>query len=156
MDDKREFLRHTLAALAYRATRALESSPDSFATYCGIGGRQPAQLLAHMGDLFDWALSIARGSEQWHNSKPLPWVDEQQRFFTALKAFDTYLASAAPLHAPIERLFQGPVADALTHVGQMAMMRRIAGSPTHGENFYAADVKIGNVDEHQPAPVQPF
>jgi len=156
MDDKRELLRHTLATVAYRATRALEEAPDEFATFSGAGGRQPAEILAHMGDLFDWALSMVKGHERWHNSKPFAWAQEQQRFFAALQAFDAYLASAEPLHAPIERLFQGPVADALTHVGQLAMLRRLACAPTHGENFYVANIATGKLDAHQPAPVKTF
>jgi len=137
MDEKRELLRHTLATLAYRATRALEGAPDSFATF-DDAGRRPGQILAHMGDLFDWALSIALG----------------QRFFASLKAFDDFLASEQPLEAPAERLFQGPVADALTHVGQLAMLRRLAGSPTRGENFYVAEIQAGRVGAEQPAPRQ--
>jgi hypothetical protein len=157
MDEKRELLRHTVASLAYRATRALEGAPDSFATFNGVGaGRRPVEILAHMGDLFDWALSSVKGSERWHNSAPLAWSAEKQRFFAALEAFDSYLASADPLHASVDRLFQGPIADALTHVGQLAMLRRLAGCPTIGENFYVAKVAVGQVKAEQPAPVQPF
>lgn len=155
MNDTRQFLRHTLAALAYRATRALENAPDSFATFDGCG-RQPAKILAHMADLFDWALSAVQGSERWHNSTPLPWVEEKVRFFATLQAFDNYLASDAPMHASAEALFQGPIADALTHVGQLAMQRRLAGSPTRGENFYVAGIAAGQISADQPAPVQPF
>jgi hypothetical protein len=155
MDEKRDFLRHTLATLAYRATRALEDSPESFAVFEGTGKR-PETILAHMGDLFDWALSVAEGRETWHNSTPLAWAEEQKRFFGALAAFDAYLASDAPLHGPVERLFQGPVADALTHVGQLAMMRRLAGCPTWGENFYVADVTVGQVRSDQPKAVKRF
>jgi hypothetical protein len=155
MDEKRELLRHSLAALAYRATRALENAPEAFASFNGAG-RQPVEILAHMGDLFDWALSIATGSQRWNNSQPLPWAEEQRRFFTSLKAFDSFLASQEPLHATIEKLLQGPVADALTHVGQLAMLRRLAGSPTRGENFYVAAIVAGKVGADQPAPVKPF
>lgn len=155
MNEKRALLRHTVAALAYRAARSLNGAPDTFATFDGCG-RQPIKILAHMGDLFDWALSTAQGSERWHNSTPLPWPDEKSRFFGALKAFDDYLASDAPLHAAAEPLFQGPIADALTHVGQLAMMRRLAGSPTCGENFFVASIAAGNVSAEQPAAVQPF
>jgi hypothetical protein len=109
-----------------------------------------------MGDLFDWALSMAQGHQRWHNSQPLLWPEEQRRFFAALKAFDAFLASPEPLHAPIERLMQGPVADALTHVGQLAMLRRLAGSPTRGESFYIAAIAIGQVGAEQPAPAKPF
>ncbi|MGB6191965.1 MAG: hypothetical protein WBF42_05835 [Terracidiphilus sp.] len=156
MDEKRELLRHTLATVAYRAVRALEGTPDSFARFSGTGGRQPAQLLAHMADLFDWALSIAQGRQQWHNSEALPWPAAQEHFFASLKALDDYLASAEPVHGSLERLFQGPIADALTHVGQMAMMRRLAGAPGRGENIHAADIAVGRVGADQAEPVQPF
>ena len=155
MNEKRELLRHSLAALAYRATRALEDAPEDFAGLIGAG-RKPAEILAHMGDLFDWALSMAEGKQCWRNSQPLSWAEEKQRFFAALGAFDAYLASAEPLQASIERLLQGPVADALTHVGQLAMLRRLAGSPAIGENFYLAAIAVGQVGAEQPAPVKTF
>jgi hypothetical protein len=155
MNEQRELLRHTIATLAYRAARALDGAPDSFATFDGCG-RQPVKILAHMGDLFDWALSAVQGSERWHNSTPLGWPEEKARFFAALEAFDDYLASDQPMHAAAEPLFQGPIADALTHVGQIAMMRRIAGAPTRGENFFVAKVSSGQVGAHQPDAVQPF
>jgi hypothetical protein len=109
-----------------------------------------------MSDLFDWALSTVQGREKWHTSRPHSWAIEIQRFFAALHAFDAYLASGEPMYAAMEPLFQGPIADAFTHVGQLAMLRRLAGSPTRGENFYVADVRVGQVGAEQPAPVQPF
>jgi hypothetical protein len=101
-------------------------------------------------------LSAAVGKEQWHNSQPLAWADERHRFFESLQALDAFLATGGPLHASTERLLQGPVADALTHVGQLAMLRRMAGSPTLGENFYVASIAAGQVSEEQPAPVKTF
>jgi hypothetical protein len=155
MDEKREFLRHAIASLAYRASRALEGAPDEFAGFCGCG-RTPVQILAHMGDLFDWALSSAQGRMRWHNSDPLPWVDEKARFFAALTAFDAYLAGPEPVHAELERLFQGPVADAINHVGQLSMMRRLAGCKVPGENFYVADIQTGRAGVEQAEPVKRF
>lgn len=155
MDEKRELLRHTLAALAYRASRALEGAPDEFAGFA-MAGRTPVQILAHMSDLFDWAFSMAVGSGQWHATQPHGWRDEKQRFFSSLKTFDGFLASGGPMQAPIERLVQGPVADALTHVGQLAMLRRLAGSPTRGENFYVANIALGQVGAEQPEAVKRF
>jgi hypothetical protein len=155
MDEKRELMRHALAALAYRTTRALEEAPADFGGFEGAG-RKPAEILAHMGDLFDWALSMAEGKQRWKDSTPLDWPGEQKRFFRALAAFDAYLASGAEIHAPMERLMQGPVADALTHAGQLAMLRRLAGSPVKGENFYVADIAVGRVGAEQAAPVKPF
>jgi hypothetical protein len=154
-DPARELLRHTVAALAYRAGRALEGAPDHFTGFAGAG-RTPVQILAHMGDLFEWAFTISLGDEQWHTTLPHPWAEEKARFFGALKAFDDFLASDAELRAPIDRLMQGPVADALTHVGQLAMLRRLSGSPTAGENFFIAEVVVGRVGADQPAAVQPF
>jgi hypothetical protein len=155
MSEKRELLRHTLATLAYRAARALNGATPEFASFDGAG-RRPEQILAHMGDLFDWALSMATGKPAWHNSTPLVWEAEKQRFFTALAAFDAALASAEPLHAPEDRLMQGPVADALTHVGQLAMLRRLAGCPCKGENFYVAAIETGRVGAEQAEPVKSF
>jgi hypothetical protein len=99
---------------------------------------------------------MAEGNQRWHNSETLPWAEEQKRFFASLKAFDAYMTSGERIHAPLERLFQGPVADALTHVGQLAMMRRLAACPIRGENYYVAEVTTGRVGADLPAPVKPF
>ena len=155
MDEKRELLRHTLATLAYRATRTLDGAPDNFADFAGAS-RKPVEILAHLGDLLDWALSMVDGTRRWHSSEPQAWDEEKRRFYAALHAFDAYLASDKPLKAPVERLFQGPVADALTHVGQLAMLRRLAGSPTRGENFFVAAIAVGQVSPDQPAPIKIF
>src|SRR5574341_735067 len=134
-DEKREMLRHTVATLPYRGAKAVRSAPESFASFkASPTTRTPAQILAHVGDLMDWALSIAKGTETWHDSEPLPWAQEVDRFHHALAALDAYLASDGELGASCERIFQGPIADALTHVGQIAMLRRIAGEPIKGEN----------------------
>ncbi len=126
-DTKREMLRHTVATLAYRGAKALRGAPDSFASYhASETTRTPAQILAHIGDLLDWGLSIAKGAEAWNNSEPLGWNQEVARFHRALESFDNYLASDADLKATCERLFQGPIADALTHIGQLTMLRRIS------------------------------
>ncbi len=116
----------------------------------------PVQILSHMGDLFEWALSVAMGQERWRATQPRAWAEEQHRFFESLQTFDGFLATGGPLHASAEQLMQGPVADALTHVGQLAMLRRLSGSPTVGENFYVADVKAGQVGADQPAAARPF
>src|SRR5208337_628654 len=104
----------------------------------------------------DWGLSMANGKREWHESKPLPWDEEGQRFFAALQRFDDYLASGETLQAPAEKLFQGPIADALTHVGQLAMLRRLAGKPIQGENYFVADIAAGRLGADQPPPKKPF
>ena len=146
-------LRHTVATLAYRGGKALRGAPAEFA---GYGARTPGQILAHICDLFDWALTIADGNEAWHNSQPQSWESDTARFFAGLAAFDRRLGSGVPLAAEPERLFQGPVADALTHVGQIAMLRRMAGCPASGENYFVAKIQTGRVGANQAAPVKEF
>jgi hypothetical protein len=156
-DPKRELLRHTLATLAYRGGKAVRNAPDSFAEFhANEGVRTPAQILAHIGDLMDWALSMAKGQQAWYNSPPLPWNEEVQRFFVSLTKFDEFLASSEPLQATPEKLFQGPVADALTHVGQIAMLRRLAGDAVKAENFYKAEIVAGRVGADQAKPKLEF
>jgi hypothetical protein len=154
-DPKRDFLRHTLATLAYRGGKAVRLAPAEFADFQGAG-RPPAQILAHVGDLLDWSLSMAQGKPKFVPSQPLTWDKEITRFFSALRSFDDYLASGEPLHAPIEKLFQGPIADALSHVGQIAMLRRMAGIPISGENYFVADIVVGRVGAEQAAPKKEF
>lgn len=142
--------RHTLATLAYRAAKTMRGAPPEFATWQpGPTTRPPVEILSHMGDLFDWALSMAIGAPEWNNSPPLPWDEEQRRFFAALRKFDDYLTSGEPLHYPLDRLFQGPVADALTHTGQLAMLRRMFGAPMKGESYNRADIAPGRVGADQ-------
>lgn len=153
----RDLLRHAVATVAYRGGKALRGAPESFASFTmGDSPRTPANILAHLGDLFDWALSTAEGKQTWKDSAPLEWDAEVARFFAAVKKFDDYLASSEPVHGSIECLFQGPVADALTHVGQIAMLRRLAGCPIKGENYYKAAIAAGCVGPEQPAPRREF
>jgi hypothetical protein len=157
MNEARTLLRHTVATLAYRGGKAIRNAPASFADYrCGETSRTPGQILAHIGDLLDWALSIAEGQQKWNNATPLAWDKESERFFAAVQAFDAYLASEKPLHAPPEKLFQGPIADALTHVGQIAMLRRMAGVAIKGENYFVAEITTGHVGHDQSPPRQEF
>ena len=156
-DEKTDMLRHTLATVAYRGGKALRGAPDSFAGFrIGETSRTPAQILAHIGDLFDWALSMAQGREAWHDSTPLPWTQEKDRFYAALRTFDEYLASGNSLALDVDKLFQGPVADALAHIGQITMLRRLAGAPVRGENYRRADIRAGRVGLSQSDPVREF
>lgn len=157
MDSARQLLRHTIATLAYRAAKPLRDAPESFCKFRPAeGARTAVEIVAHMGDLFDWALSSVQGQERWRSSPPQPWREETARFFAALAAFDAYLASDAPLHASPDALFQGPIADAFTHVGQLALMRRLADAPVRAENYYVAKVSIGSVGAEQADPVFEF
>jgi hypothetical protein len=156
-DPARQLLRHTVATLAYRGGKALRGTPENFSSFtCGSGARTAGEILAHIGDLFDWALSIAEGQEHWHDSRPQSWHEDVKRFHAALATFDAYLASDKALNAPLEKLFQGPIADALTHVGQIAILRRLAGAPVKGENYFVADIACGRVGPDQTAPKREF
>ena len=150
-------LRHTVATLAYRGGKALRGAPAEFAAYrAGPNGRTAGEILAHLCDLFDWAMTLADGKQAWHNSTPQAWDADVERFFAGLQAFDRRLASGNALSVEPERLFQGPVADALTHVGQLAMMRRMAGCPMRGENYFVAAIVVGRAGAEQADPVREF
>ncbi len=156
-DPKRELLRHALATLAYRGGKAMHNAPANFADYrCGETSRMPGQILAHIGDLLDWGLSIARGKQTWRDSGVQNWNQDVERFFSGLKAFDDFLASDHPLDAAPEKLLQGPIADALTHVGQIAMLRRMAGAPMKGESYFAAEIIVGRVGREQAGAMKEF
>lgn len=157
MDRKREMLRHCVATLAYRGGKVLRDAPDDFAYYrTNETTRTPGEILAHLGDLIDWGLTMARGEQAWRNSDALAWHDGVKRFFASLTSFDEYLASSNTLGVSEEQLFQGPIADALTHVGQLAMLRRMADAPIRGENYFKADIEVGRVGAEQKPPRMEF
>jgi hypothetical protein len=156
-DSARQLLRHTVATLAYRLGKAVRGAPDDFATFgAGEKSRTPSQILAHIADLLDWAVSLAKGKQEWQDSGPLPWAQGVDRFFAALAALDGYLASDEPLGVPADKILQGPIADALTHVGQILMLRRLAGNPVRSENYLRADIVSGKVGPEQTAPRREF
>jgi hypothetical protein len=147
-------LRHTVATLAYRGGKVLRGAPADFGTYCATEGtRQPGQILAHVCDLLDWAVKLTGGAHDWRETPPQSWEQDTARFFAGLEALDQRLASGAPLGHPAEKLFQGPIADALTHTGQIAMLRRMAGAPVRAENYFKAEITAGRVGAEQRAPL---
>jgi hypothetical protein len=156
MDTKREMLRHTLATLSYRGGKVLRDAPQTFGEFrASETTRTPAEILAHLGDLVEWGLSMARGKQAWAGTQTTEWAAGVERFFSGLTAFDEFLASSEPLAQTEEKIFQGPIADSLTHVGQLAMLRRMAGGPIRGENYFKADIELGRVGADQnPANVE--
>ena len=157
MDDKRALLRHAVATVAYRGGKAVRDAPESFASYSPDGSPRTAlSILAHIGDLYDWALSQARGAEVWNNATPLEWDREVDRFFATLKRFDDFLASDAALAIAPEQMFQGAIADSLTHVGQLAMLRRLSGARMKSENYSRANIVAGKVGREQTPPGREF
>jgi hypothetical protein len=144
LDLKREVLRHMVATVAYRGGLAVSDVPEGFATFrAHESTRTPGEILAHIGDLFEGSLHLVKGSLVHLASLPRPWKGEVERFFSAVQEFDAYLASEAPLACPVEKLVQGPVGDALTHVGQIVMLRRMAGSPIRVEGYFTAEIVAG-------------
>jgi len=156
-DEAIELLRHTLATLAYRGGKTLRGAPPELAGFrAGPQTRTPAEILAHLGDLLDWAAKLADGQHEWHDSPALAWDQGVARFFAALEVCDRRLASGAPLGSSAGSLFQGPIADALTHIGQIAMLRRLAGFPVRGENYFRAEITAGRVGADQAPPRREF
>jgi hypothetical protein len=155
----RPFLRHALATLAYRAGKTVRETPEEFARFRATpDSNTPLEILAHMGDLMDWALRMAQGAPRWTTATPLAWEREIARFFDSVTALDRFLASDAPIAWDPGRLFQGGIADALTHTGQLAMLRRLSGFKMKGENYSRADIVIGRVgiDQTPPDPKAEF
>lgn len=150
-DPKRAFLRHTLATIAYRAAKVERDAPPGFGDFqLGKGARAPVEIMSHLADLFDWGLRMAQGSSAWIQSKPQRWRNEVARFHASLLELDRHLASEEPLEVSAEELFQGPISDALTHIGQIAVLRRQNGSPVRSEVYAKADIAPGRVGSDQP------
>jgi hypothetical protein len=150
---QRALLRHAVATLAYRAAKPMRGADPAFASFrASEKSRTPLELVAHLGDLLDWALSLAEGEQRWQPTTPATWDEECGRLFAALSRFDEFLASDRPLGRSPERLLQGPIADALTHVGQLMMLRRLANQPVRSENYAAADIVAGRVGAAQTKP----
>ena len=156
-DSARDMLRHTVATLAYRGAKAVRGAPEGFGDFkASPTSRTPSQILSHICDLMDWALTQARGNQSWTDSTPGTWDDDTARLFKALRALDEYLASSEPLGYEPGHIFQGAIADALTHVGQINYLRRMFGHPVRGENYFRAEITTGRVGTEQAAPRREF
>ena len=149
-DPARELLRHAVATVAYRGSKACRDAPAAFGNMRPANGsRSAVEILAHIGDLYDWATEMANGRWTWNTASPLSWPEEIARFHSSLAGFDACLASEAPLGHPVEILFQGPVADSLAHIGQIAQLRRLSASPVRGESYARAEITMGRVGPDQ-------
>jgi hypothetical protein len=148
-------LRHTLATVAYRGGKAIRNVPAGFAARsAGLGSRPAGEILAHICDLFDWGTLMAQGQQGWAPKPPQGWEADCDRFFESLSAFDQ--AIEAPVAGTESVLFQGPIADALTHIGQISLLRRLAGAPVKAENYARAEIVGGRVGRVQAAPKAEF
>lgn len=157
IDPERALLRHTIATLAYRGGKATRDAPESFSTFAiGEPPKTPGKILAHIGDLLDWALTMCDGKQVWNDSTPQTWAQDTARFHEALRRLDARVAGGGDLGTSAAGIFQGPIADALTHVGQINMLRRLAGAPIRGENYYRAEITAGRLGADQAAPRREF
>lgn len=155
--DGRALLRHLVATLAYRAAKVLRDTPPRFATMSvGPTARQPLQIVAHMGDLMTWAVGLAQGEYVWKAEGSDSWETEVARFFEKLSALDRELERRDLPRDAAEKLIQGPMADALTHVGQLALLRGVSGSPVRPESYARAEIVAGRVGPAQAAPGREF
>jgi hypothetical protein len=150
-------LRHALATLAYRAAKPLRDAPAGFSDFrADANSRSAGKILAHLAELMDWALTQASGQERWQQLEVRSWESDSQRFFASLTKLDEYIASSAELHVPPEKIFQGAIADSLTHIGQIAMLRRLANAPIRPENYSVANIEAGQTGPDQPPPRREF
>ena len=151
MNETRNFLRHATATIAYRGAKAIRGAPPAFAHFkAGPTTRTPLEILAHIGDLLEVSAARLRGPAQWKTATPDTWERQAARFHAALASIDEALASDAPIDVSLTKWYQGPFADSLTHVGQLAMLRRLSGAPMKGEAYYYADIQAGRVGPDQP------
>ena len=155
MDRDRELLRHFLGAIAYRTQKSLRDAPEHYPTFsAGNRVRTPTELLRHMSSLMGYVRTFFE--EGTYKAEPLPTFDEEvERFHGLLDAVGSLLASGAECSISTEQLLQGPFADAMTHVGQLAMLRRLADSPVVPENFIYADIRADRLHADQPPPARP-
>ena len=150
-------VRHLVATLAYRVAKVLRDVPAGFGPASfGAASRRPVQIVAHMADLMTWASTLARGDYVWAAEGGEDWDTEVQRLFAGLATLDRELAAHELPAGSIEKLIQGPLADALTHVGQLAMLRGMAGAPVRPESYARAEITIGRVGLEQAPPVREF
>lgn len=156
MSESQHLLRHFLAALAYRTQKALRDAPDGFADFqAGAGTRSPRELVRHMAGLLGYSRTFFVGGV--YRAEPLPDMEaEVERFHTLLADVASHLATGTPLREiTAEQLLQGPFVDAMTHAGQLAMLRRLAGAPVASENFIFAEVSADRLGSDQPEPAAP-
>ena len=157
MDETRRLLRHFLAALAYRTQKALRDAPPDFAEFrAGPKVRTPHELIRHMDSLLGYSRTLFIGGS--YRAPLLPEFGAAVAHFHETLAdvgrhleLGTALGDITP-----EQLLQGPFSDAMTHAGQLAILRRLAGSPVPSESFIDADISAGNLGPNQPLPVRPI
>jgi hypothetical protein len=157
MSDERALLRHTIATLAYRAEKVLRDPPDGFADKrVTPGTRTPVEIVSHLGDLMEWGTRMAQGDYKWIAGMSTDWKGACDRFFAGIAAFDAAVSTSTFAAHPPGVIFQGPIADALTHIGQLAMLRNMSGGPIKPESYARAEIQSGRVGTDQSAKRKEF
>jgi len=155
--DQRDLLRHTVATLAYRAEKVLRDVPAEFAGFhISPASRTPLELVGHLADLMEWATRMAQGEYRWAAGPAGDWTSACDRFFAGLRSLDQALETTTFEAHSAGMIFQGPIADALTHVGQLALMRGAAGAPVRPESYARAEIHTGRVGRDQSAARKEF
>jgi hypothetical protein len=148
--EKRELLRHTVATLAYRSEKVLRDVPAGFdAMRLSPSSRSALEIVSHLGDLMDWGERMARGEYLWEPRPSSEWVAACDRFFRSVKALDEAIGQGSLDKYPVEMIFQGPIADAFTHIGQLSIMRGVAGGTVRPESYAKAEIQAGRVGRDQ-------
>lgn len=150
-------LRHLVATIAYRAGKSVRNAPAGYGHFeLSPESRTPLRILSHMGDVLSWARGIVDSDPEWSASSAETWSEEVERFFRLLEDLDSALANVSGGEFPALQLLQGPLADTLTHIGQLAMLRRLAGAPVRGENYFEAEIVAGRVGPEQTPSTHEF
>ncbi len=156
MNEKRQLLHHFLAAIAYRVQKAIRGAPAGFEHFRAAPGvRTPHELVCHITNVLGYGRTFFVGGA-FPSRVPTNWTEDLNALHEMLEDLGRHLVTGASLRATTEeRLLQGPLSDAMTHVGQLAMLRRLAGSPVRPEDFIMAAVSANNLGQNQPNPVSP-
>jgi len=151
------YLRHTLATLVYRLSKVVSEVPEHYPQFkVSVDSRSPIEILDHINDLIDSAFTASTGKHKSTKAYANNWYRVVSRFYNSIREFDNYLAANNKIACSVERLLQGPIADVLTHIGQLAMLRRLAGKTIKGEDYFDADISIGRVGPEQIMPKREF
>ncbi len=156
MDEQRKMLMHFLAALAYRTQKALRGASPEFANFSAGGKvRTPLELVRHMDSVLGYARTFIIGGS-YRPPQTADFAEAIASFHQVVEDLARHLDAGSKMHGITpEVMLQGPFSDAMTHAGQLAMLRRLAGDPVPPENFIYATISPDNLGPNQPMPVSP-
>ncbi len=142
MNQNSHFIQHFLKVLSYRFEKAIHNAAESYPKHAsGHGIRTPLELLGHMNGVLEFAISSLKNQPR-RNIPEQSWQEQITLYYEKLKELNQLMQENSFDTDTLERILQGPLADAMTHIGQLAMMRRLANSAIAGENYFAADMSL--------------